>query len=236
MTATHWRQLFLPSSSRSAYLFDRRRSFRTLPAGVQRDVRSFFGSQKAALERAHSALREAGDRELTGVVVTAAAARGVGVIDADDGDYTFHVALLDHQPAALRILLGCAERLEPLPPDADLVKVHGSGDRVSYMGFDGFAERALPLLVRRTVVDLRKRRVLEIPADTLHGRRVLLGKASLMPPGMQGLDRQERFDEGLRQRGMLLRVGLGPGQRVFMRCLAEAGFVLHPSGDAAARS
>lgn len=206
-------------------LFDRRTSLRSLPLSVQRDIRSFFGSHKAALERAQAALLAAGDQGLTATAMAAGAARGDGILDAADGDYTFHVALLQRQPAPLRILLGCAERLEALPVDADLVKVHGSGDRVSYLAFEGFEERALPTLAHRTVVDLRRRRVSRVPVDTADGRRVLLGKASLMPVGMSGRDRQERFDDGLRVRGVFTQPGLGPGLRVLTRRLVEAGMI-----------
>lgn len=206
-------------------LFDRRASLRSLPLAVQRDIRAFFGSHKAALERAQAALIAVGDQKLTAAAAVVSAARGDGVLDSADGDYTFHVAQLERQPVPLRILLGCAERLEPLPSDADLVKVHGSGDRVSYLAFEGFQDRALPTLARRTVVDLRRRRVSEVPVDTADGRRVLLGKASFMPAGMTGRDRQERFDEGLRERGVFAQPGLGPGLRVLTRRLVEAGIV-----------
>ncbi len=215
-------------------LFDRRTSLRSLPLSVQRDIRAFFGSHRVALERAQAALLAAGDQDLTAAAIAAGTERGDGVLDAGDGDYTFHVALLDRQPAPLRILLGCAERLEPLPADADLVKVHGSGDRVSYLAFETFQERALPMLSRRTVVDLRRRRVSEVPVDTADGRRVLLGKASLMPVGMTGRDRQERFDDGLRVRGVFTQPGLGPGLRVLTRRLVEAG-VITRRGSAAGK-
>lgn len=206
-------------------LFDRRASLRSLPLTVQRDIRAFFRSHKAALERAQAALIALGDQSLTAAAASAGAASGDGVLDPRDGDYTFHVALLERQPVPLRILLGCAERLEPLPADANLVKVHGPGDRVSYLGFEGFEARALPTLARRTVVDLRRRRVSEVPVDTPDGRRVLLGKSSLMPAGMDGRDRQERFDDCLRTRGVFAQPGLGPGLRVLTRRLVEAGIL-----------
>jgi DNA phosphorothioation-associated putative methyltransferase len=213
-------------------LFDRRTSLRSLPLSVQRDIRALFGSHKVALERAQAALLAAGDQGLTAAATAAGTAKGDGVLDDGDGDYTFHVALLDRQPAPLRIVLGCAERLEPLPADVDLVKVHGSGDRVSYLAFEGFQERALPTLSRRTVVDLRRRRVSEIPVDTADGRRVLLGKASLMPVSMSGRDQQERFDDGLRVRGVFTQPGLGPGLRVLTRRLVEAGIITGRSSAA----
>lgn len=213
-------------------LFDRRASLRSLPLSVQRDIRAFFGSHKVGLEHAQAALVAVGDQTVIAAAAAAGAARGDGVLDASDGDYTFHVALLERQPVPLRILLGCAERLEPLPTDVDLVKVHGSGDRVSYLAFDSFQDRALPTLVRRTVIDLRRRRVSEIPMDTADGRRVLLGKASLMPAGMNGRDRQERFDDGLRERGVFTRPGLGPSRRVLTRRLTDVGILPGPRNTA----
>ena len=211
-------------------LFDRRASLRSLPLSVQRDIRAFFGSHKTALEHGQAALLAVGDQDVTASAAAAGAAKGDGVLDPTDGDYTFHVALLEQQPAPLRILLGCAERLEPIPSHIDLVKVHGSGDRVSYLAFDGFQERALPTLAHRTVVDLRRRRVSEVPVGDLSARRVLLGKASLMPPGMTGRDRQERFDRGLHGRGVFAQPGLGPKMQVLRHRLIDAGIVPGESG------
>ncbi|WP_298207385.1 DNA phosphorothioation-associated putative methyltransferase [Novosphingobium sp.] len=204
-------------------LFDRRTSMRLLPLSVQRSIRAFFGSHRSALERAQAALLAAGNHDLIAASAIIGATRGSGFLDTIDGDYTFHVSLLEQQPAPLRILLGCAQRLEPMPAKTDLAKVHGSGTRVSYLSFDDFQDRALPTLSHRTVIDLRRRSVSEASVDTGDGRRVLLGKASLMPVGMTGRDRQERFDDSLRARGLFRQPGLGPGLRTLKRRLVEAG-------------
>lgn len=204
-------------------IFERRLSFQAMPLTVQWDVKAFFGSYKVALDRARASLFEAGDPERTIEASTAAASRGIGVLDDTDGDYMFHASLLTDQPATLRIILGCAERIEPQPPDLDLIKIHGSGQKVSYLRFDNFAQRALPTLARRIVVDLRRQRVAEVQTQTPDGPRVLLGKAQFMPPDAVGKERQEKFDEELRRKGMMEKVGLGPGYRVLARRFAQAG-------------
>ena len=79
------------------------------------------------------------------------------------------------------------------------------------------------MLKQRMIVDLRRQRVEEVPIKAGGERRVLLGKARLMRPDAPGRDRQERFDEVLRQRGVLLQEGLGPSARTLARRLAEAG-------------
>lgn len=204
-------------------IFERRGSFQRMPAVIQRDIKGLFGSYKTAIERARGELFAAGNRERTATIAVEAAARGSGVLAAHDGDYSFHASMLAQQPPPLRIILGCAERLEPLPPNVDLVKVHGSGDRVSYLRFDRFGERSLPVLTQRTVINLRTQRVAEVPVDTPDGPRVLLGKASFMPADMPGRAAQERFDEHLRQTGVLTQDGVGPGLRAFARRLNAAG-------------
>jgi DNA phosphorothioation-associated putative methyltransferase len=215
-------------------IFERRRSFQSMPMGVRRDIKAFFGSYKAAFERARGTLFAAGDRERTAAACTEAAGGGVGVLDAHDGDYSFHASLLTQQPPPLRIILGCADRLEALPSNVDLIKVHGSGDRVSYLRFDGFGERSLPVLAQRTVINLRTQRVAEVPVDTPDGRRVLLGKSSFMPADMPGRAVQEHFDDNLRKTGVLTQDGLGPGLRVLARRLVAAGVKL-PGGAVAAK-
>lgn len=149
----------------------------------------------------------AADTRRASAAFASAAARGDGVRDVREGDHVSHASRLDQQPAPLRIILGCAERLEPLPPEVDLIKIQGSGGRVSYLRFDGFGERALPSLAQHNVIDLCRHRVEEIPVDTPDGRRVLLGKASFLPRGMPGRIAQEQFDDALRQRGVLKQGG-----------------------------
>jgi DNA phosphorothioation-associated putative methyltransferase len=204
-------------------LFERRRSATSLSPAILCDIRSFFVSHKSAMERAKTALFECGSVDQFAASVAKASASGLGVLAAEDGDYTFHVSRVDQQPVAIRILLGCAERLEPAPPDLDLVKVHGAGTRVSYLRFDDFSARPIPLLARRVIVDLRRRRVDEATVKTTDGSRTLLGKAHFMPPDAPGRERQERFDDALRRRGVFTQDGLGPPARVLSKRLAEAG-------------
>jgi DNA phosphorothioation-associated putative methyltransferase len=216
-------------------LFERRRSAATLPPSVQRDITSFLGSRKTAGARARSALFESGSPDHIATASARAASEGLGVLAAKDGDYTFHASLLQQQPAALRILLGCAERIEPVPTGVDLLKVHGSEARVSYLRFDDFDGRPLPMLTQRLIVDLRRRRCDEVSIEAVTERRVLLGKARLMLPDALGRDRQERFDAALQRRGVFVQEGLGPNARVLAQRLADAGISLRAAKPAAAR-
>ena len=215
--------------------FEHRRSAVTLPSSVQRDMMSFLGSRKVAVDRARGALFESGSPDHIAAASTRAASEGLGVLASKDGDYTFHASLLQQQPAALRILLGCAERIEPVPTDVNLLKVHGSDARVSYLRFDDFDGYPLPTLTRRLIVDLRRRRSDDISIEAVTERRVLLGKARLMLPEAPGRDRQERFDAALQRRGVFVQEGLGPTARVLAQRLADAGITLRPAKPADVR-
>ncbi len=204
-------------------LFERRRSAENVPEAVLRDIRGVFGSYKAATAQAHEALFQSGSGDHVQAATTAAAAEGLGVQADSDLDYTFHASLLAEQPPLLRILVGCAGRLEAIPADVDLLKVHGGQVRVSYLWFDDFAIRPMPLLRRRVVVDLRRQRIDEIPANAPDQRRVLLGKGQLMPRDAPGFEKQERFDALLRERGVFIQAGLGPNMREVARRLVAGG-------------
>lgn len=206
-------------------IFDRRASFGSIPSAVQRDVKAFFGSYKSALDHGQVALFEAGNAERTRAAVAAANDAHLGVLEADDSDYMFHASSIARQPATIRIILGCAERIEPQPADLDLIKIHGSGQRVSYLSFDKFSERALPLLVRRTIVDLARQRIATVLPRPTDGPRVLLGKSHFMPNDAPGRERQASFDAVLQKREIFTAPGLGPGYRHLARQLAEAGLV-----------
>ncbi len=104
-------------------IFDRRASFSSIPTAVQRDVKAFFGSYKSALDHGHAALFEAGNAERTRAAAVAANDAHLGVLEADDSDYMFHASSIARQPATIRIILGCAERIEPQPADLDLIKI-----------------------------------------------------------------------------------------------------------------
>ncbi len=206
-------------------IFERRASFGLVPDPVQRDVKAFFGSYKSAIEQGNKALFETGNAERIRAAAIAANSANLGVLDTDDGDYMFLASSLARQPTSVRIILGCAERVEPQPADIDLIKVHGSGQKVSYLSFDNFAERALPTLVHRTIVDLARQRSITVLPRFADGPRVLLGKSRFMLDNSPGRDRQASFDDVLRKRGILTTAGLGPGYRVLARRLTEVGLI-----------
>lgn len=207
-------------------LFDQRKSFSTLPYGTQRDVRAFFGSHARALDEARRTLFATGSKDnLLGAIRTAVD-QNLG-IQADDGDYTFFRGKLDEQPALIRLIIGCAERLEPLTDEAELLKVHPDNYQVSYMAFVNFTQRPLPTLSRRTKIDLRRQKVWEQTYSDASEQRVLFGKSRFVPVDHPRYDTQARLDDRLRAAGIYTIPGVGTSYRLVAQRLADAGIKLN---------
>ena len=207
-------------------LFERRRSMTTLPPTVQRDIKAFLGSHKVALEHAKAALFAVGSAERLSEAVNIGADADLGV-KAADGDYTFHVDNLSKQPPPIRITVGCAERLEQVPEDCDLIKIHPAEGRVSYLMFDDFANKPLPTLRRRLSVNLRKLRVQEGEPDPPEHRRLLFGKSRFVNQDFPRYDTQARFDERIKATGAYFTDGLGVSQLTLTSRLITAGIKLN---------
>jgi DNA phosphorothioation-associated putative methyltransferase len=207
-------------------LFERRRSMTTLPIPVQRDIKAFLGSHKAAMDHARKALFAVGSSERIVESIEQSAKDGLGV-KATDGDYTFHVDNLTRQPPPIRIMIGCAERLEQMPTDVDLIKIHPAEGRVSFLMFDDFAGKPLPRLTKRLSVDLRKLRVHETASEPPEDCRLLFGKSHFVRSDFPRYDTQARFDNRIKAAGGYVAEGLGASHAILMSRLIAAGIKLN---------
>jgi DNA phosphorothioation-associated putative methyltransferase len=206
-------------------LFERRRSFSSQPISIQRDVKAFFGSNARALEEARQTLFATGSREKLAATIEEAARAGLGV-RAPDGDFTLFRGSLDRQPPLIRLIVGCAERLEPIPETTELIKVHAEAGQVSFIEFDDFAGKPLPVLTHRVKVDLRHQRVRDEDFADRTDRRVLFGKSRFLPPDFRRYDTQVRFDNRLAVAGIYTTSGLGVNESVLQKRLSTAGLRL----------
>jgi DNA phosphorothioation-associated putative methyltransferase len=125
-----------------------------LPETLQRDVRAFFPSYRAACERADKLLFAAGNRE---AVALACRVADVGKL-TPAAMYVHHTALND-LPALLRVYEGCARALVGTVENATLVKLARDDAQVSYLSYPEFDTDPHPALSASVVCDLRGLRV-----------------------------------------------------------------------------
>jgi DNA phosphorothioation-associated putative methyltransferase len=111
----------------------RRSKFSDLPRVVQRDVRTLFGSYKAACGHADALLFAVGDP----ATLRAAAGRSPVGKATSDALYV-HITALDLLPAELLVYDACARVVAGAVDDANLVKFHFDKPRVSYLVYPDF--------------------------------------------------------------------------------------------------
>ena len=177
-------------------VFERRRSFRRLPDGLQRDIAGFWGSYAAAQGEATKLLFSLGKVEVIQAACEASEAAGVGRLDGDHS-LQLHSSLVPRLPAVLRAYVGSASRLYGEVESADLVKIHIQSGKLSIMTYDDFAGKPLPRLLERVKIDLRAQRVVFFDYGEGEKVQVLYGKSRYVTEGFERYEEQVAFERAL---------------------------------------
>jgi DNA phosphorothioation-associated putative methyltransferase len=175
-------------------LFERRRSIATLSPTLQRDIKSFYGTYKAALEIARPLLFSAGRVEELLAACGSAAKAGLGHLEGMKS-LTLSVDLLEQLPPLLRIYVGCAAQLYGDVDSADLVKIHIGSAKLTLTRYDDFRGKAVPLMLERIKIDMRAGTVdffeyrVEYPPHPLYQKSRFLNRRS------KAFKQQKSFDD-----------------------------------------
>lgn len=130
--------------------FRRRPPISKLPRPLKWDIREFFGTYKAACQQADELLVAAGSAE----AIDAACARSpVGKL-LPNALY-LHRTAVDSLEPLLRIYEGCARTYLGEIEDTNLVKLHRTSGKVSYLAYPDFDTDPHPALVRSVKLNLR---------------------------------------------------------------------------------
>jgi DNA phosphorothioation-associated putative methyltransferase len=208
-------------------LFERRRSFSSLPESVRRDVRCFWRSYAAAQADAGALMFSIGQPEGIRRACLEAEATGSGRL-VDDHAFFVATRYIPQLPIVLRVLLGCAARLCGELDTVDLVKIHLESAKVSLLTYDAFEEKALPELLERVKVDLRIQeiRTFYYGEGVRTQRQLLYLKSRFVPNSFPRYYEQAAFDESLAAiRGLDLS-GFGPDADSFTLVLSEHGLTV----------
>jgi DNA phosphorothioation-associated putative methyltransferase len=130
--------------------FRRRPALSSLPLQVQRDIREFFGSYKAACEHADLLLFKTGQ---AGAIDEACRQSKVGKL-LPNALYV-HRTALDSLDPLLRIFEGCARAYVGEIEDTNIVKLHRLSGKISYLTYPDFEKMPHPELRRSVKVNLR---------------------------------------------------------------------------------
>ena len=125
-----------------------------LPPALQRDVRAFFTSYKAACDKADKLLFSTGSRD---AVSFACRASSTGKLTPTA--LYVHVEALHEVPALLRVYEGCARAFLGTVENTTLVKLFRDEPQVSYLAYPDFETDPHPVLVESVHYDLVAQRV-----------------------------------------------------------------------------
>ncbi len=124
--------------------------FSHLSGSLRADIRAFFGNYTRALEKGLELLYAAGD---PGEIEVACENLMIGW--QDEQALYIHRSLLNDLPAVLRTYVGCATTLFGDAAQADVIKIHKTSGKVTFLAYNDFMVKAEPTLRQRTKVNLR---------------------------------------------------------------------------------
>lgn len=171
-------------------LFNGHKPYRTLPARLQQDLKSFWGNYANAQIEARQLLFSMGDTEKIQLAAEEVSDEGLGYL-LPENQFQFHASALKRLPLDLRCYVACGSVLYGDVESADLIKIHIDTAKISLQFFENFDD-PLPLLTRRVKIDMRSQRVriFDYGEETTY----LFMKSLYIPEDHVHYDRQSKFD------------------------------------------
>ncbi|GIU15810.1 MULTISPECIES: DNA phosphorothioation-associated putative methyltransferase [unclassified Shewanella] len=191
--------------------FEQHKGYTHLPNELKRDIKVFFDTYKVAQAEAKTLLyRIANTEEIEKACIEAHQTLPASKLN-DGHSLELHKQFLPLLPALLRVYVGAAVQLYGELDEIDIVKIHITSGKVSFMGYDNFDTSPLPALRERIKVKMWQLDVDFFDYVDEHARPPLINKHLLLASNDETYKKQLSFDKRL---GKLL--GLNEHDNVFM--------------------
>lgn len=201
--------------------FSKRKPYKHLEAGLQRDIKAFFGDYQNAIETARSILFKISNAEPIAEACQLATEQGLGYLDEGEALH-LHTRMVQELPALLRIYIGCATILYGDIEQTDLIKIHIHSGKLSLMRYDDFENQAIPRLLERVKINLREQTFdLYEYGDAFEPTNLYL-KSRYINEEFPHFAEQLNFDEQLQALNLFDLSGYGPTPTEFRQTLARA--------------
>lgn len=206
-------------------LFPGAPKYSALSRSMQRDVKSFFRSHALALEQARQLLFGVGEQSKLVAAMESAVAQGLGGLV--NKRFRFLSSQQDRMPSLVRLLVGCAEVIDPDLGAYDFLEVDLDGGDVRGIRCINPYQR-LPIIAEMVKVNVK----------TLRGRRmrprgaVLYLRSQYLPAGFEGRHEQAQFDARLLAEGIVSPEGEGPDAPNLADLLKSRGLAKSPVASA----
>jgi DNA phosphorothioation-associated putative methyltransferase len=138
--------------------FAKRKPYKHLEPGLQRDIRKLFGDYNTAQLHARQQLFKIGDpKEIAAACITAAE-QGLGWL-VEGQSLQLHTSLVERLPTILRIYVACGAVIYGDVQTADMIKIHIGSGKLTLMKFGDFEGQPLPRMIQRIKLNLRSQEV-----------------------------------------------------------------------------
>lgn len=182
--------------------FSQRKAYNSMPIEKRQDIKVFFGKYSDAQKQGENLLFAIADVEQ----MIAAAQEAHSALPASllcEGESLFilprYVELL---PALLRVYVGAASILYGDWEEADVIKIHLTSGKVTFMVYDDF-DAPVPFLKERVKVKLAQQDIDYFDYVNPNRRPPLIGKSLLMEPDDTNYKKQFGLDKKLLEYGIL---------------------------------
>lgn len=201
--------------------FERRKPYKHLERGLQRDIKTFFGDYSGAQIAAQELLFRIADVAAIEQACQCAAERGLGWLEESES-LQLHASMVEQLPPLLRVYVGCAAVLYGDHHNADLVKIHIGSGKVSLMRFDDFEGSPLPRMVERVKIKLREQDIDYFAYGEEYEPPFLYHKSRYINEEFPNYPEQVAFDEALDSLGFFDFTGYGPRPDEFLETLGKS--------------
>ncbi|MBF0370341.1 MAG: DNA phosphorothioation-associated putative methyltransferase [Magnetococcales bacterium] len=215
--------------------FERRRPYKHLERGLQRDIKQFFGDYGTAQAQSRALLFQIADVNAIAQACEEAAERGLGWLEPGES-LQLHVSMVEQLQPLLRVYVGCAALLYGDYRNAELVKIHIRSGKVSLMRYDDFEGMPLPRMVERVKIKLREQDIEYFAYGDAYAPPFLFRKSRYINEEFPNYPEQLAFEEALESLGTINLSGYGPAPDAFLSQLARHRWMIEGFELARSRS
>lgn len=178
-------------------MFGQRKAYTNLSDTLKRDIKAFFDNYKVAQNQAKEMLFSIADTTLIEEECIFANKTLPASLLNDGHSLIFHEKFAELLPPILRIYVGAATQIFGDLDNIQLIKIHITSGKVSFMGYDDFEGKPLPLLVERIKVKMADQDIDYFDYINENKRPPLLFKSNFIDESFSISNKQLLFDKKL---------------------------------------
>ncbi|MGZ9899858.1 DNA phosphorothioation-associated putative methyltransferase [Shewanella gaetbuli] len=188
--------------------FEQHKGYSRLPDEQKRDIKIFFDTYKIAITEAKALLFAIADTQLIEQACIEAHKNMLPASKLNEGhSLEFHKKFLSYLPALLRVYVGAAVQLYGELDEIDIVKIHITSGKVSFMGYDNFDTSPLPTLRERIKVKMWQLQVDFFDYVEKEKRPPLLSKSAFQDESFNDYKKQSSFDKQIKKEKLFESIG-----------------------------